>query len=385
MAAAFMNTNEGLPSSEPDNNEVAIAAEEHDPSDKQVISWLQKCSIRNTDKVLHALKNVGGIQEVADLKELTDQDIIDICNESQLPILVRRRLINGVNSLTNTNDSNKHNRNNPLLNNNVSQTQTQTPKKEKTSKAKTKTKAKAKAKVSVKKRLYKIILVGDRYVGKTSIINQYTCRKFHTQYKATIGADFLTKDAEINDEKSNTIVNATLQMWDTAGQERFANLGVAFYRGADACVLVCDITNKESFNNLDLWLKEFTNYSGLVDRNCDDYQTQDNYKSKIGKFPFVVLANKIDLKEEQGVPNYKQDLKKWSQEHYNIPIIETSAKTSQGIDGAFGDLAKRCVENDIVIGQDNPGDGMGMFVPNVVNVENKMQRGFDQLKCCQLI
>ena len=68
-------------------------------------------------------------------------------------------------------------------------------------------------------------------------MNQYVSSRFSSQYKATIGADFLTKEILVDDKL------VTLQIWDTAGQERFQSLGVAFYRGADACMLAYDITN----------------------------------------------------------------------------------------------------------------------------------------------
>eukprot|EP00766_Chilomastix_caulleryi_P001500 gnl/Chilomastix_caulleri/2474.p3 GENE.gnl/Chilomastix_caulleri/2474~~gnl/Chilomastix_caulleri/2474.p3 ORF type:complete len:84 (+),score=16.66 gnl/Chilomastix_caulleri/2474:221-472(+) len=72
-------------------------------------------------------------------------------------------------------------------------------------------------------------------------MNRFVKNKFSTQYKATIGADFLTKDMDID----GTPVN--IQIWDTAGQERFQSLGVAFYRGADACVLVYDVNEPKTF------------------------------------------------------------------------------------------------------------------------------------------
>uniref|UniRef100_A0A8C3Y9J8 RAB7A, member RAS oncogene family n=3 Tax=Passeriformes TaxID=9126 RepID=A0A8C3Y9J8_CATUS len=85
---------------------------------------------------------------------------------------------------------------------------------------------------SRKKVLLKVIILGDSGVGKTSLMNQYVNKKFSNQYKATIGADFLTKEVMVDDRL------VTMQIWDTAGQERFQSLGVAFYRGADCCVLV---------------------------------------------------------------------------------------------------------------------------------------------------
>ena len=102
-----------------------------------------------------------------------------------------------------------------------------------------------------KKVLLKIIILGDSGVGKTSLMNQYCNKRFSNQYKATIGADFLTKEVMIDDKL------VTLQIWDTAGQERFQSLGVAFYRGADACILVFDITAEKSFEQLNSWRDEF--------------------------------------------------------------------------------------------------------------------------------
>merc|ERR1712167_311499 len=92
-----------------------------------------------------------------------------------------------------------------------------------------------------KKVLLKVIILGDSGVGKTSLMNQYVNKKFSKQYKATIGADFLTKEVLIDDKL------ITMQIWDTAGQERFQSLGVAFYRGADCCVLVYDVNMAKTF------------------------------------------------------------------------------------------------------------------------------------------
>jgi Ras-related protein Rab-7A len=90
-------------------------------------------------------------------------------------------------------------------------------------------------------------------------MNQYVNKRFSSQYKATIGADFLTKEVMIDDKLVTLQIVSLLWMpsvvltvfkWDTAGQERFQSLGVAFYRGADACILVYDITAEKSFEQL---------------------------------------------------------------------------------------------------------------------------------------
>ena len=91
--------------------------------------------------------------------------------------------------------------------------------------------------MSRQKSLQKIIILGDSGVGKTSLMNRLVNNKYSSSYKATIGADFMTKDVSIDDRL------VTLQIWDTAGQERFQSLGTAFYRGSDVCVLVYDVTN----------------------------------------------------------------------------------------------------------------------------------------------
>ncbi|PVH38124.1 hypothetical protein PAHAL_5G183000 [Panicum hallii] len=106
---------------------------------------------------------------------------------------------------------------------------------------------------SRRRTLLKVIVLGDSGVGKTSLMNQYVHKKFSQQYKATIGADFVTKEVLIEDRL------VTLQIWDTAGQERFQSLGVAFYRGADCCVLVYDVNSNRSFDTLNTWHDEFLN------------------------------------------------------------------------------------------------------------------------------
>lgn len=113
-------------------------------------------------------------------------------------------------------------------------------------------------------------------------MNRYSTGKFTGQYKATIGADFLSKEVVVPDQFGQRRV-VTLQIWDTAGQERFQSLGVGFYRGADACLLVYDITDPHSLDNLEHWRTEFLNQvGGGLGGLSDTY------------FPFVVLGNKVD-------------------------------------------------------------------------------------------
>jgi len=162
--------------------------------------------------------------------------------------------------------------------------------------------------------LLKVILLGDSGVGKTSLLERYITNKFSMLYKATIGADFMTKEVELQNNKL-----VTLQLWDTAGQERFQSLGNHFYRGADCCVLVFDVTIRETFDDLELWRREFLMHAGIGSGEAESY-------------PFVCIGNKVDREAERVVLN--KTAEQWCQK-YNIPYIETSAKDATNVQQAF--------------------------------------------------
>ncbi|PSK33413.1 hypothetical protein C7M61_005291 [Candidozyma pseudohaemuli] len=179
-----------------------------------------------------------------------------------------------------------------------------------------------------KKTLLKVIILGDLGVGKTSLMQQFVNSKFSQQYKATIGADFLTKDLTINGK------TVSLQIWDTAGQERFQSLGVAFYRGADCCVLCYDVTNEKSLNNLASWKDEF-----LVQLNV--LNPQD--------FPFIIIGNKIDVDESRRIPSLQKKLMNITNNQLggmNYPVFETSAKDSINVELAFEVVAKMALQQE---------------------------------------
>merc|ERR1711977_283948 len=211
-----------------------------------------------------------------------------------------------------------------------------------------------------KKVLLKVIILGDSSVGKTSLMNQYVSRKFNNQYKATNGADFLTKEVMVTHNGDQRLV--TMQIWDTAGQERFQSLGVAFYRGADACILVFDLTSKKSFDNLDTWREEFLVQSGPSDS---------------ANFPFVVLGNKCDLKESRVVTSkqandYCREKKIMEKDTDKTMFFETSAKDSKNVNAAFAAVAKIALENQ-------PGDDMNnAYVANTeLNLNENKPQGND--------
>ena len=120
------------------------------------------------------------------------------------------------------------------------------------------------------------------------------------------------------------------QIWDTAGQERFQSLGVAFYRGADACVLVFDVNNVKSFETLDSWRDEF-----LIQASPRDPEN----------FPFVVLGNKVDVEESKRMVFQKRAIT-WCQSKGNIPYFETSAKENINVEQAFQTVAKNALAQE---------------------------------------
>lgn len=179
-----------------------------------------------------------------------------------------------------------------------------------------------------KKTLLKVIILGDLGVGKTSLMQQFVNNKFSHLYKATIGADFLTKDLVIDGK------NVALQIWDTAGQERFQSLGVAFYRGADCCVLCYDVTNEKSLNSLASWKDEF-----LVQSNVANPQD----------FPFIIIGNKIDVDENKKIPSLQKKLANVTNNQLgglSYPVFDTSAKDSINVEAAFEVVAKMALQQE---------------------------------------
>lgn len=170
--------------------------------------------------------------------------------------------------------------------------------------------------------LFKLVLIGNSGAGKSCLLLRFADDAFTDSYITTIGVDFRFKTIPV-DKKT-----IKLQIWDTAGQERFQSLGVAFYRGADSCVLVFDVIQPKTFDNLDSWRDEFLIQAGPRD--------PDN-------FPFVVLGNKVDI-DARAVPQ-KRALA-WCQAKGNIPYFETSAKEAINVEQAFQVIARNALKQE---------------------------------------
>jgi len=155
-------------------------------------------------------------------------------------------------------------------------------------------------------------------------MNQYVHKKFTSAYKATIGADFLTKEVVVDDR------TVTLTIWDTAGQERFQSLGVAFYRGADCCALVYDVNNARSFENVNSWRDEF-----LIQASPRVPES----------FPFVVIGNKTDMGESKRQVSQKRAVA-YCHAKGQIPYFETSAKEGTNVEAAFEAIARNALAQE---------------------------------------
>ena len=133
----------------------------------------------------------------------------------------------------------------------------------------------------------------------------------------------------------------TLQLWDTAGQERFQSLGVAFYRGADCCVLVYDVNNSKSFDTLDSWRDEFLIQASPMDPESFPFVSRSTTNSPSAPRPpanspsfQVVLGNKVDVEESKRMVPSKRAMA-FCQSKGGIPYFETSAKEAINVEQAF--------------------------------------------------
>ena len=122
--------------------------------------------------------------------------------------------------------------------------------------------------------LFKLLLIGDSGVGKTSILLGYSDNNFNNNFIPTIGIDFKIKTIELHGKKIK------LQIWDTAGQERFISITTSYYRGAMGIMLVYDVTNSKSFDNIAKWL-----------RNIQEHSNPDVEK--------MILGNKCDMEDKR--------------------------------------------------------------------------------------
>jgi Ras-related protein Rab-21 len=163
---------------------------------------------------------------------------------------------------------------------------------------------------------FKVVLLGEGSVGKTSLVTRYVQNTFNERHVTTIQASFLTKRLNVDGNRVN------ISIWDTAGQERFHALGPIYYRESHGALLVYDITDNSSFVKVKNWVKEL--------------------RSQLGKsVTLAIIGNKVDLEKSRAVN--KDEALSYAQsvgaKHY-----DTSAKLNKGLEELFLDLTRRMLE-----------------------------------------
>jgi len=159
--------------------------------------------------------------------------------------------------------------------------------------------------------LFKLLLIGDSGVGKSCLLLRFADDTYTESYISTIGVDFKIRTVELD---GKTI---KLQIWDTAGQERFRTITSSYYRGAHGIIIVYDITDVESFNNVRQWLFE-------IDRFASE---------NVNK---LLVGNKSDLVNKRVVTT---ETSKEFANSLDIPFLETSAKNATNVEEAFLTMA----------------------------------------------
>ncbi|KAL6574757.1 Ras-related protein RABE1c [Orobanche minor] len=161
--------------------------------------------------------------------------------------------------------------------------------------------------------LIKLLLIGDSGVGKSCLLLRFSDGSFTTSFITTIGIDFKIRTIELDGKRIK------LQIWDTAGQERFRTITTAYYRGAMGILLVYDVTDESSFNNIRNWI-----------RNIEQHASDNVNK--------ILVGNKADMDEsKRAVPTSKGQA---LADEYGIKFFETSAKTNLNVEEVFFSIAK---------------------------------------------
>jgi len=155
--------------------------------------------------------------------------------------------------------------------------------------------------------IFKVVIIGDPAVGKTSLLTKYSSKQFQEKYLPTIGTNITKVKMDIE----NTELN--LMMWDIAGQSHFYMLHKPYFNGGNAMMLVFDITRTSTYSNINNW-----------------YNTAVKYG--LSRVPRILIGNKIDLNNERKITRaHAQHLS----DKLNAPYFETSAKTGENVNEVF--------------------------------------------------
>jgi small GTP-binding protein len=171
--------------------------------------------------------------------------------------------------------------------------------------------------VENKEHSFKILLLGDTSVGKTCFLKRYTEDTFQDAYLSTIGFDFKFKMVTLKNGKQ-----VKVQLWDTAGQERFRTIAKSYYKGAHGIILIYDVSNPKTYDNIKKWLA----------------QIKEEASSKVC---IILVANKIDHEERVVTEEEGEKLAK----SFNLKIFESSAKENINVTEAFQEVIENISVN----------------------------------------
>lgn len=178
--------------------------------------------------------------------------------------------------------------------------------------------------------LIKLLLIGDSGVGKSCLLLRFCDDAWTPSFITTIGIDFKIRTIELDGKRIK------LQIWDTAGQERFRTITTAYYRGAMGILLVYDVTDERSFNNIRTW------HSNIEQHASDGVNK-------------ILVGNKCDWEEKRAITT---EAGRELAEELGIKFMETSAKVNLGVEDAFFTLA-RDIKTRLIDSQPDAGSSAG--------------------------
>lgn len=172
--------------------------------------------------------------------------------------------------------------------------------------------------------IFKIIVIGDPAVGKTSLLTNFCGDKFEYEYIPTVGVNITKEPVTIKDDLGNdTTIN--LMVWDIAGQPQFYMLHRPYFNGADGMILVYDITRSSSFSNINNWFNTSVKYG-------------------LSSIPRILIGNKVDLKDERKII---LPMAEHLSEKLSAPFFETSAITGHNVKLIFQKIAELTLQSKL--------------------------------------
>ena len=208
---------------------------------------------------------------------------------------------------------------------------------------------------------FKLVLLGESAVGKSSIVHRFVKNTFDNMRESTIGAAFLTQSITL--PENNTTVK--FEIWDTAGQERYKSLAPMYYRNANAALCVYDITSRSSFTKAQEWIKELKKQApeGIV---------------------ICLVGNKADLEENREVDEREvsQYINELNQEDNKVVAAECSAKSGDGVVDIFTKVARALPVEEAISGSTNRNRQPGNRRPGGVDLGRAARQQQQQSSCC---